>query len=273
MGAFVAVVCACLAMAGTVFASSLPIPPIIPRPDLPPADGSTNYVTLTFTGDSLARLGWVVYGGRLMITQVGQSNFTVGQDAQGKGLDIVGASVDGQTTGYCIDIRQSIQINQQVAFTVMDLIDAPTLADPSRAADLEKLFSLHSGEVADAQSAAAFAACVWEIVNERGTDFDLRTGTFMMAPVIRSDGWVDTADGWLDGLNNPDAGVGDVTAYALVSARVQDFAWIMAGNSVGDPPPGDPPNVIPEPITMLSSFLAVSAVGFYARRRRAKVAA
>jgi len=237
---------------------------------------SSDFVTLDFTGDSPARLGYATIGYRTFLTQVGQAVFDVHDEAgsyAGLGKDIVDASPDDRTTGYCIDVYQAITAGRTYRFDVVDLVDAPTLGNNSlvaerRAKDLERLFAKYADDVVGADTAAAFAAAVWEIVNETNLNtagnpvYDVRGGAFKVTPASGGS-WDRQANRWLCDLDTtiPD----NQSAYALVNCRVQDFAWVMCVPTTGKAPPP-----VPEPITFLSGLLAVSGLGFY-MRKRAKV--
>jgi hypothetical protein len=241
--------------------------------------GSSDYVTLKFTGEGLAMPGLVSYDHRTLLVQVGQSDFDVitrpGSYA-GLGQTIVDATAPShETTGWCIDVYQSIYMNETAKFKVMDLGLAPTLQDPSRADDLERLFSKYADLVDTNCEAAAFQAAIWEIVNEPATPiyewvgtgrhkhkvltgyadpvYDVDGGSFKVIPTCGQH-WDQLANQWLNNL-----GDGSVDAFALVNCNVQDFAWILPGQG------GRPP--VPEPLTMVSGFLAVSGLGFYVRKR------
>lgn len=241
------------------------------------ANSSGDFVTLDFTGETPARLGYISFDHRTILTQVGQAVFRVHDELGsfgGLGEDIVD-NAGSHTTGYCIDVYQAITAGRTYQFDVMGLDQAPTLGrNPvlaqERAEDLEMLFAKY-GEEADqsADNAAAFAAAVWEIVNETKTNshgdlvFDVRGGAFQVTPASGGR-WDRLANQWLCDLDVdvPD----DQLAYALVNCRVQDFAWVMCVPIPG----GEPP--VPEPLTLVSGFLAVSGLGLY-MRKRVKVAA
>lgn len=251
----------CLVVGGTASASST-------LPD--------SYVTLTYTGDDLARLGYVTYDGRSFLAQVGQSDFYVWQApiaSAGLGKQIVQDSAPtNRTTGYCIEVLKSIQLGGTYIFGVEDLSLAPTLVNSARATDLEKLFALYADKVTNKNLAAAFGAAVWEIVDETKVDsagnpiYDVTGGDFKVRPVFgSSQSWDKTANNWLASLATCEE---PASAFALVSARAQDFAWILPSTgTMSDPPPGQPSPVIPEPLTMISGLLASAAISFYARRR------
>jgi hypothetical protein len=238
--------------------------------------GSDGFVTLDFTGESPARLGYISFGHRTILTQVGQAVFRV-HDELGSyggtgGDDIVTYAEDHKTTGYCIDVYQAITAGRKYKFDVVDLADAPTLrGNADRALDLENLFAKYQDQVTSPDTAAAFAAAVWEIVNETKTNlqgdpvYNVRGGAFQVTPASGGR-WDRLANQWLCDLdtNVPDD---DQLAYALVSAKVQDFAWVMSVPHSG----GNPP--VPEPLTLVSGFLAVSGLGLYMRKRVKVVAA
>jgi hypothetical protein len=232
------------------------------------AQAGSDYVTLRFAGDDLARLGYVKYGSRTFLAEVGQSDFYVSGAHAGLGDVIAQDAPDNRTTGYCIEVLKSIQLGGSYQFTVEDLSLAPTLVDPSRAADLLKLFSMDASKVVDDDTAAAFQAAVWEIVNEPNpkngaqVQYDVDRGLFTVTPVFGQT-WDGIANGWLTGLGSDTP---TVSAYALVSAKTQDFAWLMPAITTEAKPAREDP-VVPEPLTIVSGFLAVSAVGFYVRRR------
>jgi len=133
--------------------------------------------------------------------------------------------------------------------------------DPDRPADLRRLFDRHLGKVVDDNTAAAFQACVWEIIYEGTGDYDVNylsddKGTFYVEEYSGSD-WRLTANGWLDDLGTVDP---DIGLRVLANMGAQDYAITIAG--LGSRP------VIPEPLTMLGVFLGVSSLAGYVRRKR-----
>jgi hypothetical protein len=131
----------------------------------------------------------------------------------------------------------------------------------AKARDLGRLFYSHYSDAnnGSADNAAAFAACVWEIVNETSGTYNISTGSFTVTPSNYAGAdttWGNTANSWLD----PNS-LGTVQArdlWAIVNTSTQDFAIVIPGSVDG--------STVPEPITLLTGFLAVSGFGVYVRR-------
>ena len=235
---------------------------------------------LTFTGDTPALTGTIADtsgGGALNGTfWVGQSNFSLsltqspdtGSAAAGllalaKSLNPENATT-GTIYGYCIDTYQTIGAPHLDTWTVVDLnadpTGAPTVGTAAKVNLLKRLFADYSGmAIGSADGAAAMGAAVWEIVNEGGTvGYGLSTGDFQVAGGTGAASAWAMADGWLSTLTEL---VNDKQMYALVDPDTQDFVIPIGG--VGGTP-------VPEPLTMLTAFMAVSGLGMYIRKRSGK---
>ena len=173
-------------------------------------------------------------------------------------------------SAYCIDIGQWLQPGDQT-YTISDAQYAPTGSGlPAmgylKVKDLRILFqvadSVKLSSSAANRQASAFAAAVWEIVNEKPKNgYDITSGNFSVDGPMTAD-----AQKLLDAVGQfkRDNPTFDPEAlpqiYSLSSATSQDFA-IVVTSGVSSPP-------IPEPITLLTSLIVVSGLGCYARRRK-----
>lgn len=176
--------------------------------------------------------------------------------APGHGRDVV-------IGGFCTDILQDASTAPSL-YNIYVPSAAPvgagnTAMGTAKAQDLGRLFYAygHSGFTAD--QAAAFQACVWEIVYETpGAAYDVTSGRLRLDPAWGS-GWTTTANIWLGSLK--DITQVDPDVRVLVSDNFQDF-------SVTAPGLGTRTTVVPEPLTMLGVFFGVSGLAGYLRKRR-----
>ncbi len=184
---------------------------------------------------------------------------------------LVGGSVpDNVIATYCADIRQDAPLAWD-DYYIYHPADAPigggnTPMGVAKAADLRRLFDLHLGDVGGSDDeAAAFQACVWEIINETTDTYDVDylsddKGSFYVKEYwgAASD-WRLTANAWLDDValmtEDPDIGV-----RVLANPDTQDFAVTIPGLGAGVP-------IIPEPLTMLGVFVGVCALAGHVRQR------
>ena len=233
-------------------------------------------VTVQYTGDSAHRFGTLSSnlppGSNFSsIFYIGRSDLKVVDPAAASGL---GRFVEPLFNAYCIESAVPIYDNQVVTYDIYNLAEAPSLLASGNAAqkasDLSRLFSLYEDQVnnptglASSYSlddrAAAFAANVWEIVNETtmqdgfytygmgSGEFRVRTSGFAGA----NTSWRALANTWLSGLGN---GNPDSTLYALVNRDTQDF--VVAINV----------RAVPEPLTLLGAISGLAGVGLYIRKR------
>jgi hypothetical protein len=175
---------------------------------------------------------------------------------------------------FCCDVREDAPVGS--AYVSYDIImpeTAPLGAGSapmgSRANDLRRLYgaygsTFHDG-VNDNAEAAAFELCVWEIVFETGSTYNLSAGSFY-ATATWTTSWVPTAvvgtaNTWLDSLKAMP--VPNVPLRVLANDGLQDYAFMVPG--VDDP---RPLGHAPEPLTMLSLILGAGSVAGYIRKRK-----
>jgi len=205
---------------------------------------------------------------------VGQYNLLLDAGYDEPGEDEADVLLDNAAaTGYyigsfCADVRQTAPGSFRL-YDIYDPSDAPvgganTPMGDDKAADLRKLFDLYSGSVATNNGAAAFQACVWEIICETSGTYDVLRGSadagnFYMQEYWGS-GWLTTANGWLDVVSSTAEDPVDIGLRVLVNEDTQDYALTIPG--LGGIP------VIPEPLTMLGVFGGIAGLGGYVRRRQ-----
>jgi len=211
---------------------------------------------------------------------VGRSNFEISDnqpdptDAAAELLAIASGQ-GGLIQGYCIDTSQFVAEGRSYVWKVVNInsdpLGAPTLGKKysvaeAKVRDLQGLFARH-GMTANpsADEAAAMAAAVWEIVNEKTGSYDLSGGSFKVNQVTGDGNWASMANQWLSNLSMP-AGTPTPILYALVDPVVQDFVVGVAAVQTWDQP-------VPEPLTMASALLAICGLGGYIRRRTGMAAA
>jgi hypothetical protein len=227
---------------------------------------STGTVEARYAGSPAYQVGSITYPGANwggVVTGVYSIDIS-GAGATGDGLMVAGQTIPT----FCIDIFQEAPTGGYVPYTIGAVEDAPLNDELSpmgagKANDLRRLFGLlmnGSGadqvDLSNPSQAAAFQAAVWEIVFERPTaGYDVTTGTL----IIGGDpAWTGLANTYLHDLSGfaPENGL-----RALMSPEYQDFALYL-------PSVGDPPTAVPEPLTITSAFLGLSALGAYIRRNR-----
>ena len=252
------------------------------------ARASSEWINMTYTGDDPTRTGVVNKAGPGQTpydVYVGQSNFQIDLHS---GAPLYGTDYNGATTpslgpasrivtdsaaanytisGYCIDTHHWISKNTHATFSIVSLAEALKAFYPddtqatlrgTKAADISRLWKQHivdSHDTTTADGAAAFAASVWEIVNETTGTYNVSwdstaKGSFYVHP----DGgltWDHTANTWLGNLGSGDAA--DIMALVPTDLSIQRFAVLV-------------PAVVPEPFTMLTAFLAIGSLGVYVRK-------
>jgi hypothetical protein len=196
----------------------------------------------------------------------------------GLGVTLVGQAQQNlppYTMGsYCIDVHQDAPTSYGV-YTIYPLAYAPIASNltgiamgSTKANDLERLFSLLPSNLTN-QTAGAFQAAVWEIVNETSTNldgsyhYDVTSGSFMMTEynIGNGTGWLGQANTWLNELHAPGTvPVADVVA--LVNPDTQDYALTVLGAGSS--------RLIPEPITMAGLMMGIGGLVGYVRRRARK---
>ncbi len=178
----------------------------------------------------------------------------------GEGEAVYDAAVNGLVGTFCADVRQWAPTSYKV-YDVYAPEDAPigggnTAMQGEKAWDLRRLFDQHTGDLGTHDGAAAFQACVWEIVYEDVANaYDVHAGALSMTYYWGS-GWLDTANTWLAALGTDEP---DVPLRVLANPDNQDFAmWV----------PGLPADPIPEPVTVAGLVLGVGSLAGYVQRRK-----
>jgi hypothetical protein len=173
---------------------------------------------------------------------------------------LIEASAPGYVAGtFCMDLRQDAP---QGAYRRYDIVtpeyarvgSGNTPIGPDRADDLRRLFGKYFTTNFSDVEAAAFQACVWEIVYERSGVYDVYSGNLHIWETWGS-GWGSLANNWLGYLGDHP----NMKLRALVNTTYQDYALTIPGVGGAEP--------VPEPATMLSAFLAISSLGLYVRKR------
>jgi hypothetical protein len=158
---------------------------------------------------------------------------------------------------YCVDTYQWANTGT-TTYSVNDLADAPSgngapAMGATKAAYLKNLIYNHFSASASDADKAVFAACVWEIVYEPISSWDVTTGNVTVALTAAEK---ITAASWLGSVSTYDH---ENTAYALISENAQDFAISFNGGHE---------NPVPEPLTMLAFGSALAGLAGYIRKHR-----
>ena len=109
---------------------------------------------------------------------------------------VASAAVDGYIIrSYCADLMEYAPGSYEL-YDIYLPQDAPigggnTPMAPDRPADLRRLFDRHLGKVTDDNTAAAFQACVWEIIYEDAATYDVnylsdKKGSFIFRKPMRA---------------------------------------------------------------------------------------
>lgn len=154
----------------------------------------------------------------------------------------------GQFKAYCVDVADDVDWESPAfhPYTIVDAEDVvlggtKTVANPDgrllgaeSAGYLREFFARHLLDVVDNATAAAFGACVWEIVYEDpgetagDPNYDLTNG-FLQAGNFANSA---LANAWLGELNG--SVIGDVVV-ALVSDDYQDVSFTVLGSGGQEP--------------------------------------
>ncbi len=192
---------------------------------------------------------------------------TVKEGLEGPDLVDSAAPFDYKIGSYCADLLQYAPGSYEY-YDIYRPAEAPigggnTPMGDDKALDLRRLFDRHLHKVVDHNTAAAFQACVWEIVYEDPSNsydasyYNAGTrGEFYVQESWGGPSWTYTANSWLGDLGEDDP---DIGLRVLANTSLQDFAVTIPG--LGAEP-------IPEPLTVMGVFLGVAAGAGYVRRRR-----
>lgn len=117
-------------------------------------------------------------------------------------------------SSYCIDVYQSVAVNQSYTFDVID-DELGFPMDLARAEKLAKLWGGYADEATTNDNAAAFQLAVWNIVYDN--DASVSAGTFK---TTTAGNFVATADSWLSALETYEGPIANLAA--LTSRTAQD---------------------------------------------------
>jgi hypothetical protein len=191
----------------------------------------------------------------------------------GEGVQVYAEATNGIIGTFCADTRQLAPSGYQV-YDVYMPEDSPIgyAMGGTKADDLRKLFTGYLGGLAvgdattRANNAAAFQACVWEIINETTATYQVHKipgttkGSFYMDEYWGS-GWLTTADTWLASLAARPVPTNS-GLRVLVNPGYQDYALTIV--------PQNPNPPVPEPVTMAGLLMGLGAAATYVRRRLAR---
>jgi len=169
---------------------------------------------------------------------------------------------------FCADLYQNAP-TQPTTYQILNVNDweKDINLSSTKAANLRELFGYflpqspgNSNTSWTDDTAAAFETCVWEIMNETSSTYDVSQGKgsfYMMG-----ESWTATANGWLSQINS---GLVDPGTYSdltvLYNPSTQDYAMFVPGIGGSD---------VPEPVTLFGVLAgAVCAGRVYLQRRRA----
>jgi hypothetical protein len=232
--------------------------------------GATSYLELNFAncGPTETADLWANYpGGYMGNVYTGVYNLHIntapGSYSGSDAAAIVGqAGASGNVPSFCMDVNQEApQTAGFQPYQIVPLEQAPIGgANPGgmsaeKADDLRLLFGkYYTTALAGGPDAAAFEACVWEIVSEQSGTYDVDAGTLQVHPTSGGS-WDTLANSWLADLGTtPSSNV-----FALVSEDYQDYAVVIPPQ-VGAPP-------VPEPVTAAGVLIALGGLVRYVRRR------
>ena len=222
-----------------------------------------DYVTMDFTGYSLARLAYVTCDHRSFMTAVGLSTFCVDDQSGsygGLGQELVSSSPGRVATGYSMSLLPGVSLGQEYTVSLEDPSEASVIP-AGRMKDVQSLIDNYAGKVADADTAAAFAAALLEIIYETATKsvngqivpaYNVDTGVFHMRPAT-GENWDVLANTWLN-----DLGADPPVTDTLVGTGIggSDFMFRCSDS-----------RTVPEPLTAAGFLLGLGGVGVYVRNR------
>lgn len=252
---------------------------------------SVKYVSCSPKWTAIATLSGVTSP----VVDVGQYNLQL-QDAYnpqthqgyqytGEGIEIYASAPSRVVGTFCSDFYQGVP--PKSTFTEYNVYvpeeapvggrNNPNGMGEQKAWDLRRLYDQHSYQATlSTDGAAAFEACIWEIVYETSGTYNVSDtalagglrvanpdrGNFFLQPKgwsLSGDKyrWVDLANSWLQNLGTEKPA--DIGLRILASENFQDFALIV---------PGEGSLPIPEPLTMLGLAAGVMGTAGYLRRNR-----
>lgn len=211
---------------------------------------SSDIVTLTWPAIDRYPAGNGQWAGGSQAVYAGMGNFTKISDT-GLGEHFA----NGPVSFFCMDVHHNVLSGTQT-YNIVRLTDKDQVGfniSGDRIAQTQMLYGQHYQQAITGGSAGAeaFSLALWELMNETGTQLDLRNGGFKVSeydPAV-----INTANDWLANLN-PNGP--KLETYSLVSGSGQRF--MMAA--------------VPEPATVIQLVgLAGMGLGvfFYRRRRKA----
>jgi len=160
-------------------------------------------------------------------------------------------SLNGQSfLAFCVDLFQNLRFGKTYTdYTVQS--GAAYFGASSKATDIGRLATGYLGLVDSPTTSAAFQLAVWEIVNENGSSYDLRSGSFIASGRKKARTAISLADSWLDNL----PAASSYSLEVLASRTHQDVAILTA-----DMGPGAAPVPLPgSPLLFLTGLLGLLA--------------
>jgi hypothetical protein len=159
-------------------------------------------------------------------------------------------SLNGQSfLAFCVDLFQNLRFGK--TYTDYTVQTGAAYFGASKASDIGRLATGYLGLVDSPTTSAAFQLALWEIVNENGSAYDLRAGSFTATGRKKARAAISLADSWLDNL----PAVSSYSLEVLASRAHQDVVILTA-----DMGPGVAPVPLPgSPLLFLTGLLGLLA--------------
>ena len=162
-------------------------------------------------------------------------------------------TLDGRSfLSFCVDLFQNLRFGK--TYTDYSMQSASAYFGSTRANDIGRLATGYLGLVDDATTSAAFQLALWEIINERGGQYDLRKGSFKASGRSAREA-ISLADSWLANL----PATSSYSAEVLASRKHQDVVMFSAASA---------PSASPVPIPGTAGLFLAGLVGLLAAVQR-----
>jgi len=162
-------------------------------------------------------------------------------------------TLDGRSfLSFCVDLFQNLRFGK--TYSDYSMQSASAYFGSTTANGIGRLATGYLGLVDDATTSAAFQLALWEIINERGGQYDLRKGSFKAAGRAARES-ISLADSWLANL----PATSSYSAEVLASRRHQDVVMFTAAYA---------PSASPVPIPGTAGLFLAGLVGLLAAVQR-----
>jgi len=163
---------------------------------------------------------------------------------------------------FCIDINRTLVTNSNVTYDIVPATGTGGLTS-LQLSQVSWLFDNYAGDLGSDKNNAAFQLSLWEIFFETGPTFSLSNGTFKAESSFG--GARNTANDWLEGMPTSDDYRSDRWEFDTLNPTNPENNQRLITWREKDP--GQPPQEISEPGTLLLLSIGLGIVFFSTRRR------